>query len=99
MRFLELGRDVFVLQAELGMGRGSQKWKNRHVQLGDKWKISFVGFTIGKSCPGTSHAPTHYFPSFPKTWLPGSGFGSRHGLKAFCTRYPGKPNLRGLGRR
>lgn len=39
MRFLELGRDVFVLQAELGMGRGSQKQKNRHVQFGDKWKI------------------------------------------------------------
>lgn len=33
MRFLELGRAVFVLQAELGMGRGSQKWKNQFVAL------------------------------------------------------------------
>lgn len=48
VRFLELGRDVFVLQGELGMGRGSQKRKNRRVPLGDKWKISFVGFTLGK---------------------------------------------------
>lgn len=70
MRFQELGRDVFVLQAELGMGRGSQKRKNRRVPLGDKWKIPFVGFTPGKRCSGTLRDPTHYLPSFPKTWLP-----------------------------
>lgn len=48
MRFLELGCDVFVLQAELGMGRGRQEQKNHHVPLGDEWKIQFVGFTPRK---------------------------------------------------
>lgn len=32
MRFLELGRAVFVLQAEVGMGRGSQKEKEPETE-------------------------------------------------------------------
>jgi len=64
VRFLELGRDVFVLQAELGMGRGSQEWENRRVLLGDKWKISFVGFTLGEMMPWDIVCSNSLFPTF-----------------------------------
>lgn len=97
MRFLELGCDVFVLQAELGMGRGSQKQKNRRVPLGDKRKIQCAGFTPGKRCSGRSRAPAHHFPPFPKTCPPLSGFGLVLEPKGVYTKYLGKPNSPGLG--